>query len=670
MTAIARPDIAARAPGRAQASLARLLGLRATDAAWLLPATIGVIALAALLYIVNLTVSGYANTYYAAAALAGSQSWSAWFFGSIDPANFITVDKPPLGTMVIGLSVRLFGLSSWSVLLPQALAGVATVIVLMAAVRRTFGSPSAVIAGLVCALTPAAVLIFRIDDPDAVLTLLLVGAAYALVRSLDAGRLRWVILAAALVGFAFLTKYLQAYLVLPTFALVWLVAAPVSLRRRLVGLVVALATVLLSSGWWVAIMEAIPAASRPYIGGSQTNSVLDLIFGYDGLGRIFGQGGGPGGGGGGGGGFSGTPGLLRLFNDILGGQASWLLPFALIAAAMGLVLAWRAPRTDLRRAGYLLWGGWLVTHAVVFSFMSGIIHSYYTVAMAPAIGALVGAGFIELWKRRERQPLASVALGALIAGSAIWAWMLLDRTPDFAPGLGLAVLVSGVLIGLVIAVPPNYAGPRVAVAAGALGVAVLLAGPAAYAADAMGTSFAGGDPQAGPSVARDGGFGAGGFGGPGGQAQAGGTPPSGALPGGPAGAGGFGGGFGGPGGDAQVDDALIAYLVEHQGDATWIVAVNGSNTAGSIELATGLPVMAMGGFSGSDPAPTLEQLQADVTSGRLRYVLVGGGGFGGGGPAGGGSSDVTAWVTTNGTLVQEVGNGTLYDLSALAGTGS
>ncbi len=641
MTAITRPDIRGVADRRPRAVLARLTGVRADDAAWVLPATLGVIALAAVLYIVNLTVSGYANTYYSAAALSGAQSWSAWFFGSIDAANFITVDKPPFGTMLIGLSVRLFGLSSWSILLPEALAGVATVAVLMAAVRRSFGSVAAIIAGLVCALTPAAVLIFRYDNPDALLTLLLVVAAYALLRSLDAGRLRWVVLAATLVGAAFLTKYLQAYLVLPTFALVWLVAAPVSLRRRVAGLAVALVTVILASGWWVAVVELLPASARPFIGGSQTNSVVDLLLGYDGLGRIFGQGGGagggPGGGGpGGGGGFSGVPGLLRLFNAQLGGQVSWLLPLAAGATGLGLWVSRRAPRTDLRRAGYLLWGGWLATHVVVFSFMSGIIHSYYTVVMAPAIGALVGAGLVELWRIRARSVWGGIALGAVVLGSAAWAFELLARTPDFAPGLGVAILVVGGIVAIVLAVPARHASPRTAAAAGVLGVAVLLAGPAAYAIDTMGTALGGGDPSAGPAVAGSG------FGGPGG----GGT---------------FAGG--GPGGGTTVDDALTSYLVANQGGATWIVAVSGADEAGSIELATGLPVMAMGGFSGSDPAPTLAQLQADVASGQLRYVLLGGRG----GPGGrGGSSDVSSWVTANGTLVEGVGNGALYDLSALA----
>ena len=625
---------------------------------WAGAAQVGVAGLAAILYIANLTVSGFANTYYSAAALAASQSWSAWFFGSIDPANFITVDKPPFGTMVMGLSVRLFGLSSSSVLLPEALMGVGTVVLLMAIVRRTFGSWAAVIAGLVAALTPAAVLIFRYNNPDALLTILLVGSAYAFIRSLERGSLRWVLAAAILVGLAFNTKYLQAWLVLPAFALVWAIAAPGGLRRRVVGLLVALTGVLVASGWWVIAMELLPASARPFVGGSTNNSALDLILGYDGLGRIFGgSGAGPGGGGGAGGGFSGTPGLLRLFNPELGGQIAWFLPLGALGLAVGLWARRHAPRTDLRRAAYLMWGSWLAVHAVVFSFMSGIIHSYYAVAMAPAIGALVGGGVVELWAMRARSPRlpwAGLVLAGGLLSTAGVAFLLLGRTPDFAPGLAIAVAGLTLAVAVVFALPSGLVQRKVQLAAVAVAVAVLLAGPAAYAFDTMTTAYAGGDPAAGPQVGSNG---RGGFAsGPGGGF---GQAPNGA-------AGGQAIGAGGPA-DEAASSALTDYLVDNRGTATWIVAVTSANQAGSIELATGLPVMAMGGFSGSDPAPTLDQLKALVASGELRFVIVGA--RGGGGPGGGSStiSQVDAWVQANGTVVSGVSSN-LYDLSGAVST--
>jgi 4-amino-4-deoxy-L-arabinose transferase-like glycosyltransferase len=665
MTTIAPPRAEPRSAGALDALFGRA-GTRTGEAAWVLPATAGVLLLAAVLYIVNLTVSGYANIYYSGAAWAASQSWSAWFFGSIDPSNFITVDKPPLATMVMGLSVRLFGLSSASILLPEALMGVATVALLVATVRRTFGPAASIIAGLVMALTPAAVLIFRYNNPDALLTLLFVGAAAALIRALETDRLRWVAFTGVLVGLAFETKLLQGYLVLPAFASTYAVAAPGSIRRRVAGLAVATLAIVVSSAWWVGAMELIPAASRPYIGGSTNNSALDLVLGYDGLGRIFGLGGGAGGGapGGGGGGFSGTPGILRLFNTELGAQIAWLLPMSLVGLVAGLVARLRARRTDLARAGYLMWGLWLLVHIVVFSFMSGIIHSYYVVVMAPAVGALTGGGVVELWRARARFPWAGAVLGLAILGSAGIAWMLLVRTPSFVPGLGLAVVAVAAIVLPAIALRPRAGRARIQLAAATLGLAVLLAGPAAYAADTMATAYSGGDPSAGPQAASSdrgtGGPTASGGLAPG-QAPAGiaggtaGTPPT-------AGPGGFPGAAGGGGPDAGLSTAMTDYLVANQGSASWIVAVSGANSAGQVEITTGRPVMAMGGFTGSDNAPTLEQLQALVASGELRFVAVGarGGGAPGGGQAA--SSSISSWVTSACTAVN-LGGGTtsVYD---------
>ena len=652
-----------------------LVGLRAIargrtdEPAWVRVAFVGVIALAALLYVWNLAVSGYANTYYSAAALAAGQSWSAFFFGSFDAANFITVDKPPAAIWLMGLSVRLFGLDSWSILLPQALAGVLTVGVLFAAVRRSFGPVAAVIAGVVMALTPAAVLIFRYNNPDALLSLLLVAGAWALLRAIEHGGLRWVALAATCVGFAFLTKYLQAYLVLPGFALVYLVAANTTLRRRFVGLLVAAVTVLVTSGWWVAIVALIPAASRPFIGGSTTGSVLDLIFGYDGLGRIFGA---SAGGTGNNAGFGGTAGLLRLFNDAWFGEIAWFIPPALASLGLGLFLRRRTGRTDRALAGYLLWGTWLVTTALVFSYMSGTVHSYYAVALAPAIAALVGAGVAELWHLRSRHWLGGAALAAGFVGTAVFGWQLLLRTPDFAPGVGLVAVVLAVVAApaLLLASVPRLRDSfgRLAGAAAALGLCAVLLAPTAYAVSTVQTAYSSGDPHPGPGTMKTGvgggGAGPSGSGGNGsrptfaGTAQTGGPPtaPTGSPPTGTSVA-----RSGGTGtGNASADSALVSYLVANQGSATWIVAATSAQEAGPLELATGLPVMAMGGFTGADPAPTLDQLQTYVAAGQLRYVLAGGGNGGGSDAT---ASDRTAWVTGACTLVDYGGSGTstLYD---------
>ena len=316
----------------------------ADRARWERPAVVALLVGTGVLYLWGLGESGWANSFYAAAAQAGSESWKAFFFGSSDAANAITVDKTPLSLWPMALSIRVFGLSSWSVLVPQALAGVAAVGLLYETVRRATGSTgAALLSGAVLATTPVAVLMFRFDNPDALLTLLLVGSAYATLRAVDTvgHPVRWLALAGALVGLAFLTKMLQAFLVVPALGLVYLLFAHTSLPRRIGHLAVALGALVASAGWWVAIVSLWPASSRPYIGGSQDNSILELTLGYNGFGRLTGEETGSVGGGMG----WGETGLLRMFNSEIGSQVAWLIPAAMI---LGVGSVWFA-RSDRRR---------------------------------------------------------------------------------------------------------------------------------------------------------------------------------------------------------------------------------------------------------------------------------------------------------------------------------
>ncbi|MEV5634036.1 ArnT family glycosyltransferase [Micromonospora tulbaghiae] len=789
-----------------------------SDPRWARPALLGLLVVTALLYLWGLGASGWANAFYSAAVQAGSQSWTAFFYGSSDAANSITVDKTPASLWLMALSVRIFGLSGWSILVPQALLGVASVGVLYATVRRWYGPAAGLLAGAVLALTPVATLMFRFNNPDALLVFLLVAAAYTTVRAVETVSTRWIVLTGVLVGLGFLTKMLQAFLVIPVFAGVYLLAAPTGLGRRIRRLLLAGLAVVVSAGWWVAIVELVPASARPYIGGSQNNSILELTLGYNGLGRITGDevgsvgGGGGRPGGGGGGPFSGQTGLLRMFDTEVGGQISWLLPAALILLVAGLWLAGRAPRTDRTRAGLLLWGGWLLVTGLIFSFMSGIFHAYYTVALAPAVGALVGIGVTLLWRARSapgrwRRTAATVVLAGTLAVTAWWSWHLLGRTPDWHPWLRPTVLALGLTAAALLAVsafltrphrtvpssppspgsppaPPSpgsppappapvikefvsgsgaqgdpnslvnsgagataghragFAGrvvrwvvPVVAVA----GIAVALAGPAAYAMQTAATPHSGSIPSAGPAGAggfggpggpggrmpgggngqfpggtgqvpgfpggpngtgpngtgpngtgsdgtgQDGGASAGGFpgfpgggqapGAPGGTGQDGGTGPNGGT--GQDGGDGNGGVWpeggtgrdgrgqrGGMGGllDAREPSAeMTALLTADAGDYTWVAATVGSNNASGYQLATGRPVMPIGGFNGSDPSPTLAQFQRYVADGRIHYFL-GGGGF----RANGGSNasaEIAAWVAENFTATT-VDGVTVYDLSS------
>jgi 4-amino-4-deoxy-L-arabinose transferase-like glycosyltransferase len=627
------------------------------------------LALTAVAYVWDLSASGYANSFYAAAVQAGTKSWKALFFGSIDSSNFITVDKPPASLWVMALSGRIFGFDSMSMLVPQVLEGVAAVALLSASIRRWFGARAGLAAGALLALTPVAALMFHFNNPDALLVLALVAGAYCLTRALERAGTRWVLAAGTMIGFAFLAKMMQAFLVLPAFALVYLLAAPTGLRRRMLQTLAGGAAILVSAGWWVAIVALWPAGSRPMIDGSSTNSVINLILGYNGLGRIFGASG-PGGGGGGAN-FSGSTGVLRLFNSVMGGQASWLLPTALLALVVGLAATRRAQRTDRTRAALVLWGGWLVISGLVFSLGSGIIHTYYTVALAPAIAALVAIGGRMLWDRRESRAARLLAT-ATVALTAAWAYILLARTPSWQPWLRTLVLVSGSLATaglLALAVRPGTVPARRMRA----GVAVLaavscLVGPAAYTLQTLQTAHTGSTPSAGPAVAGGGFAGGAGFGG---ASRRPGTLVSGrglSTGGPPAGASGAPGSAprsaGGPGGEqVTVSAALKAALTTGSAGYRWAAATSGSQSAASLELATGgAPVMAIGGFNNQAKVLTLAQFETYVSQHSIHYYVASGSGAGGG-PGAGGSSDIATWVAAHFTKVT-IGGQVLYDLSS------
>ncbi|GAB2848576.1 hypothetical protein GCM10027176_60070 [Actinoallomurus bryophytorum] len=598
---------------------------------------LGLLAATGLLYAWGLGASDWANSFYSAAVQAGSHSWKALFFGSSDAANFITVDKTPLSLWPMDLAARVFGVNAWSILVPQALMGVATVGVLYATVRRSlvaFGprtaTGGALLAGACLATTPVAALMFRFNNPDAMLVLLLTLGAYALVRAQERASTRWLMLAAAFVGLGFLAKMLQAFLVVPAFALVYLVMAPTALRRHLWQLALAAVTLVLSAGWWVAIVAAVPASSRPYIGGSQHNSVLELALGYNGFGRLSGDETG------GLGNTNQDAGWTRMFGAELGGQIAWLLPAALVLLVAGVwatyarhradVAPWSEPppapgpdvsqpssalrgegassivpgsaavassvalgstaaasstaagrtttasaagpgtattasstdpgptttasptdldpatatsptdpgpttatpptspgpthragptaepdvvaratysgpslRTDPGLAGLALWGGWLLVTDAVFSLMQGIFHGYYTVALAPAVAALVGMGAAALWAhaaggrrtgagrvdagqvdagqvgeldRADRRvhdgggqspvgtpgsrpraasagrrdgTAAAIVLAVVVVLTAWWSYRLLGRTSSFEPWLRVPILAAGLV---------------------------------------------------------------------------------------------------------------------------------------------------------------------------------------------------------------------------------
>lgn len=567
-----------------------------------------------LLYLVGLGRSGWGNAFYAAAAQAGSQSWSAFFFGSSDAGNSITVDKPPASLWVMALSARIFGLSSWSLLVPQALMGVAAVALLAAAVRRVAGPWAGLLAGLLLAVTPVVTLMFRYDDPDALMTLLVVAAAWTTTRALDDPRARWPVATGALLGTAFLAKSLQAFLVLPALAAVLLVAAPGPLRQRIRRLLAGGAALLVAAGWWPLAVTLIPRSDRPWVGGTSSDSPLGLAFGYNGLGRLLGE-------------QSPSGQQLvdhgsagRLFGPA-GDQVGWLLPAALVALVAGLMLTRARPRTDPVRAGLLLWGGWAVVTGVVLSSMQGIFHSYYTVELAPALAALVAIGATVVWRRGTTA--AFVLLAATSALTTGWAMSLVERrlpagSPlEIAVGTVGSVAAASLLVGAARRAPERDGGvgPRLRRTAAAAALLAAVLAPVGWSAVTAATPHSGSAVYAGPAR----------------------TPAAASR--------------------EPVSRQALALLRRDSDDWTWTGAVVG-HRAGEIQLAVGAPVMPVGGFAGNDPSPTLAQFEADVAHHRVHWFVRGG-------HYRGDAAAIQAWVRRHAPVVR-AGGTTLYDVGALA----
>ncbi|MDH6244257.1 glycosyltransferase family 39 protein [Mycobacterium sp. OTB74] len=595
----------------------------------------------AVLYLWNITVNAMGNDFYAAAAWAGSRNWEALLFGSLDPANFITVDKPPLSQWVMGLSGQIFGFSSASMLVPEALMAVGSVALLYATVKRVAGPWTGLLAGAALALTPVCVLMFRFNNPDAAMVLLMTAGAYCGVRALqgttaDAARrsgARWMALAGVAMGFAFLAKMLEGIMVAPSIALAYLVAAQVSWRQRLVHLGWAMLGTLAASGWFVVVTLLWPASSRPYLAGSTDNNFMNLVLGYNGFGRLTGDNKknfaqptgeigtlagtqlrigphGPLG--------SHADGPMRLVSGEFGYEVGWLLPAALVSIIVVLIARHGKPRTDLVRAAVLMFGVWLLSDGLVLSYMKGFIHAYYSMSIAPAVAAMFAIGVQQMWVLRGKL-WARIVLAVMLFGTAVWSFYLLNSHPDWLPALRWIILV-GAGVGAVVLVRLGGEAARVRAATAAFGVALGAAvlGSAAYSVATINVSHVGGGPTVGPSSNYN--------------SWATGVD------------------------NADLDDMLRATPNE------WSAAIERSSYAATLELHTGTSVMAIGGFGGGDPAPTLKEFQDYVAAHRIGYFLKPG--LHGRGPQFGrhDHNDIVEWVQAN-FRATKVGDVTVYDLS-------
>jgi 4-amino-4-deoxy-L-arabinose transferase-like glycosyltransferase len=658
-----------------------------------LPELGGLIGLAAVLNFWALGRNGWANTYYAAADRSMSTSWHDFLFASFDPSGVMTIDKPPLAFWIQALSVRLFGYHPLSILIPEALIGVATVVLLYDLVRRLFGRVAGSVAGFALATTPITVAMSRHNNPDALLVLCCVAALWFVVRALQDGRTRWIVWAGVMVGLGFETKMGIALVVVPGIVAAWLWVAPRGWRAALRQLFAGGTAMLAVGGAWPLLLWLTPAADRPWIAGTADNSVFSLIFGYNGFGRVDGQEGGPGGigGGGGGGVFAGSTGPLRLLNASLGGQDGWLLGAAIVGG-LAILLATRLRRKDPRTGWLVAVGGSFLVTAVVFSVARGIFHPYYVSLLAPFTAALVGASVGQLIGRKPGPPIVAVLV---IAAGVVCELVVLGDYPGQLQWLPAVLVGVGVLASLALLAVP---GSRVRSVALAAAFAALALAPTIWAFDTLGYKTQGTFPSGGPAaddIATNGfGGGAGGFGGGLGNrggsraafippAGAGGTPSPGSVGSlfgnqgatGTAprrrlgsGGGGLGRGFGGGGftGGDGVSSEVLSYVDAHGGGT---IAVSSQSGAARAIIDEHANVAGIGGFSGSESDPTVSWFAAEVRSGHIRWVVDNGAaGFSSPSDGRAGATavlDATAEACTA-VNTSEAGAGALYDCAGKA----
>ncbi len=623
---------------------------------WQRIALIAILALAAVLRFANLEALGYANHYYTAAVESMLQSWHNFFFVAAEPGGAVSIDKPPVGLWLQAISAYFFGVNGFAVLLPQILAGILSVIVVYHLIRRSFGTAAGLLVALALAITPVVVATDRNNTMDSTLILTLLLAAWAFINATERGKLRYLLLGTALVGIGFNIKMLQAYLPLPAFYALYFLSAKARLWRKLANLALATVLLLAVSLSWAIVVELTPADQRPYVGSSGNNSVLNLVLGYNGIERLTGMGGGGGGGvnrgspqpganggfpqrgvdgnrippgatgvpqpgvndgfpgggpgqrGGFGGGFSGTgqAGPLRLFTTPLSKEMSWLLPFGIFSMVLlvfGARLRW--PIAPNHQA-VALWGGWLLTGGAFFS-IAGFFHEYYLSMLAAPLAALVAIGAVALWRIHAERPWLAIGLLLLAAGVTLW-FQLVTAQAFVGIVWWLAISIALFVIGAALLVASASRRLQHTVLVGFVTViAAILITPGIWSAL---TTINSSSNQSLPSAYS-------------GQAS------------GPANR-----------GNVQVNQALLDYLEANTQNVKYLMAVPGSMQGADYVLATGRPVLYLGGFMGQDQVVTREDLARMVADGELRYIYWTRNERGGFGGNAGNQSDISTWATT------------------------
>lgn len=572
-------------------------------------------------YLYGAAQNGMGNSYYAAAVQAATKNFTAWLFGSLDAANFVSVDKPPLATMMMGLSARIFGFSNFSMMLPSVLAGVGTVYLVYRIIKRYFGFKSGMIAGVVLAITPVVALMSGFNNPDAILMFFLTVSGYYFIKALEKHPLKNLTFSALFSGLAFNTKMLQGLMILPAIYVVYICFAKPNLKKRILHLCFFTILVMICSLSWTFLVYFTPETMRPWVGSTNDNNIWSLIFGYNGFGRLLGNSPGNGGGGGGRSGFGGETGIFRMFNSEFGPNIAWFIPLAIISAITVLIKLRNKERSNIQFSITSFWLIWLLIHVFIFSMTSGTIHPYYVVVLAPAVAALVGIGLPiiikyytssqNIWLFPITVMVTSLTAAVILSTSGnellMWVVLALGVASSLALFLNKTVTINLSLAKL------SYLVTIIAI----------LITPIYYTVATVSQSHVGSIPTAGPNST--------------------------AL-------------IGSNNENAKAEQILVKFLIENNVDTTWVAATNSANESAAIQISTGKPVMALGGFNGSDPVLTLSKFKEYIASGKIKYYVMNKHGIGGG-P--GGSNEVVSWIKQTCSVVNYGGSEyTVYQLTA------
>lgn len=542
--------------------------------------------------------NGWANPYYSAAAQAGSQDWKAFFFGSLEWGNLITVDKTPLSIWVMSLSVRLFGLNTWAILVPQALMGVATTYLIYCILRRGFGVAPALLGGAIYATTPVVFLMSRFNNPEPLMGLLTVAAVYFIVRAMEGNKWHWYLMAGTALGLGFMAKQVQAFILIPALVLAVLALGAGKLKVRIARLLAALAALIVSGASWMAVVDLMPAENRPYVGGTASNRVLELTFDYNGLSR-----------------FIRIPanisgdrpvvnqdelapyngGFSRVFDGNFAPEIAWLL-FTAIALVVVLIILNRSigfNKTQTRLAAVAV--AWFTTTFLLLCFMGSMIHTYYTFSLGAPIALVIPVGLFALWTQRDRAVLRLI--GAIVIGSSTYMTVrVLNYSDEWPMWFRVLVVISGIAAGAGWLYTRSLKWSRTA--AGAVVVALIL-GPIGANTYTLSTPQNGTNPQSGP-VAND----------PMAMSRLLLT----AKEGKPAWAQQT--AFG-----STPTAAVTALLSQTNGEQQWAAATYSAQNAALYQLESGRPVIPLGGWLGTDPAPTPARFKELVAEGKIGYFI-------------------------------------------------